>query len=52
VVVQWQLNGYGLAMVGHLKNVSPALVQKPNSSANVEYTTVCPTIAKPMLCAV
>jgi hypothetical protein len=40
---------YGLAMVGHLKNVCPTFAQKPNSSTNVEFTTVCPTIAKPML---
>jgi hypothetical protein len=39
-------------MVGHLKNVSPTFAQKPNSSTNVEFTTVCPTIAKPMLVAV
>jgi len=42
----------GLAMVGHLKTVSPTLAQKPNRITNVEFTTVCPTIAKPMLCAV
>jgi hypothetical protein len=43
-------NDYGLAMVGHLKNVSSTFAQKPNNSTNVEFTTVCPTIAKPMLC--
>jgi hypothetical protein len=42
-------NGQGLAMVGHLKTVSPTFAQKPNRIANVEFTTVCPTIAKPML---
>jgi hypothetical protein len=39
-------------MVGHLKNVSPTFSQKPNRITNVEFTTVCPTIAKPMLVAV
>jgi hypothetical protein len=39
---------YGLAMVGHLKNVSPTFAQKPNRITNVAYT-VSPTIAKPML---
>jgi hypothetical protein len=50
VVNQYPLTVYGLAMVGHLKNVSPALALKPNRITNVEFTTVCPTIAKPMLC--
>jgi hypothetical protein len=36
-------------MVGHLKNVSPTFAQMPNRITNVEFTTVCPTIAKPML---
>lgn len=40
---------YGLATVGHLKNVCPTLVQMYNRIANVEFTTVCHTIAKPML---
>jgi hypothetical protein len=38
-------------MVGHLKNVCPTVAQKPNRITNVESTTVCPTIAKPMLVA-
>jgi len=37
-------------MVGLLKTVCPTLAQKPNRSTNVEFTTVCPTIAKPILC--
>jgi hypothetical protein len=41
-------NGYVLAMVGHLKNVSPIFAQMPNSISNVEFTTVSPTIAKPL----
>jgi hypothetical protein len=36
-------------MVGHLKNVCPTFAQKPDSSTNAEFTTFCPTIAKPML---
>jgi hypothetical protein len=43
---------YGLAMVGHLKKISPTFAQMPNRSTNVEFTTVCPTIAKPMLAVV
>jgi hypothetical protein len=39
----------GLAMVGHLENVSPTFAQMPDRITNVESTTVCPTIAKPML---
>jgi len=41
---------YVLAMVGHLKNVSPTLVQMPNRITNVEFLTVSPTIANTMLC--
>jgi carbamoylphosphate synthase large subunit len=41
--------GYVLAMVGHLKNVSPAFAQMPNRITNVEFTTVSPTIANTML---
>jgi len=50
----WQIlsNGYVLAMVGHLKNVSPTFAQMPNRITNVEFTTVSPTIANTMLCAV
>ena len=42
-------NGYVLAMVGHLKNVSPTFAQMPNRITNVEFTTVSPTIANTML---
>jgi hypothetical protein len=42
-------NGYVLAMVGLLKNVSPTFVQIPNRITNVEFTTVSPTIANTML---
>jgi hypothetical protein len=42
-------NGYVLAMVGHLKNVSSTLAQMPNRITNVEFTTVSPTIANTML---
>jgi hypothetical protein len=45
-------NVKGLAMVGHLKKVRPTFAQKPNRITNVEFTTVCPTIAKPMLAVV
>jgi hypothetical protein len=38
-------------MVGYLKNVCPTFAQKPNRITNVEFTTVCPTIAKSMLVA-
>ncbi|WP_255037888.1 hypothetical protein [Lacihabitans soyangensis] len=41
-------NGYVLAMVGHLKNVSPTFAQMPNRITNVDFTTVCPTIANTM----
>jgi hypothetical protein len=40
---------YVLAMVGHLKNVSPTFAQMPNRITNVEFTTVSPTIANTML---
>jgi hypothetical protein len=43
-------NGYVLAMVGHLKNISPTFAQMPNRITNVEFTTVSPTIANTMLC--
>jgi hypothetical protein len=42
-------NGYVLAMVGHLKNVSLTFVQMPYRNTNVEFTTVSPTIANTML---
>jgi hypothetical protein len=42
-------NGYVLAMVGHLENVSPIFVQMPNRITNVEFITVSPTIANTML---
>jgi hypothetical protein len=42
----------GLTMVGHLKTVSQALAQKFNRITDVEFCTVCPTIAKPMLAVV
>jgi hypothetical protein len=50
----WRLaaNGYVLAMVGHLKNVSTIFAQMPNRIPNVEFTTVSPTIANTMLCDV
>jgi hypothetical protein len=38
-----------LAMVGHLKNVSPTFVQMPNRITNVEFSTISPTIANTML---
>jgi hypothetical protein len=44
-------NGYVLAMVGHLKNVSSILAQMPNRITNVEFTAVSPTIAIAMLSA-
>lgn len=37
-------NEQGLAMVGHLKNVSPTFAQKPNSSTNVEFSTSAPLL--------
>jgi hypothetical protein len=42
-------NGYVLAMVGHLKNVSQTFAQKPNRIINVEFTSASPTIANTML---
>jgi len=39
---------YVLAMVGHLKIVSPTFAQMPNRITNVEFTTVNPTIANTM----
>ncbi|MCO5234264.1 MAG: hypothetical protein M9888_11075 [Chitinophagales bacterium] len=43
---------YVLAMVGHLKNVSPTFAQMPNRITNVEFATVSPAIANTMLLAV
>ena len=40
---------YVLAMVGHLKNVSPTFAQMPDRIPNVEFTTVSPTVANTML---
>jgi len=45
-------NGYVLAMVGHLKNVSSTFAQMPIRITNVEFTTVSPTIANTMLAEV
>lgn len=42
LIAQLQLTVYVLAMVGHLKNVSPTFVQIPNRGTNVEFTTVSP----------
>jgi hypothetical protein len=42
-------NVYVLAMVGHLKIVSPTFAQMPDRITNVEFTTVSPTIANMML---
>jgi hypothetical protein len=42
---KWQPTVYVLAMVGHLKIVSPKFAQMPNRITNVEFTTVSPTIA-------
>jgi len=36
------LTVYGLAMVGHLKNVSPTFAQKPNRITNVEFSNCLP----------
>ena len=47
--VQLPLTVYVLAMVGHLKNVSPTFAQMPNRSTNVEFTIVCPIIANTKL---
>ncbi|MEC5395863.1 hypothetical protein [Bergeyella sp. RCAD1439] len=44
-------NGYVLAMVGHLKNVSPTFALMPDRSTNVEFITISPTIANTMLVA-
>ena len=43
------LTVYVLAMVGHLKNVSPTFAQMPYRITNVEFTTVSPTIANTIL---
>ncbi len=45
-------NVKALAMVGHLKNVSPTFAQMPKIITNIEFTTVSPTIVNTMLCAV
>jgi len=37
MVQKWHSTVYVLAMVGHLKNVSPTLVQMPNRITNVEF---------------
>jgi len=50
VALPLAITGSGLTMVGHLKNVSSTFAQKPNSNTTIEFTTVCPTIAKLMLC--
>ncbi|MFZ1497161.1 MAG: hypothetical protein WAS72_08900 [Saprospiraceae bacterium] len=42
-------NDYVLAMVGHLKNISPELAQMPDRITNVGFNTVSPTIANTML---
>jgi hypothetical protein len=51
-VAAWRITVYGLAMVVHLKKISPTFAQMPNKSTNIEFTTVCPTIANPMLAVV
>jgi hypothetical protein len=51
VVFKLHTTFYVLAMVGHLKNVSPTFAQMPDRSTNVEFTTVSPTIANTMLWA-
>jgi hypothetical protein len=48
----YRANGYVLAMVGYLKNVSPTFAQMPDRITNVEFTTVSPTIANTMLAVV
>jgi hypothetical protein len=45
-------NDYVLAMVGHLKNVSPIFAQMPDRITNVEFITVGSTIANTMLAVV
>jgi hypothetical protein len=42
-------NGYVLAMVEHLKNVSPTFAQMPDRITNVDFIPVSPTIANTML---
>jgi hypothetical protein len=44
-------NVRGLAMVGHLKNISPTFAQLFNRITNIEFTSVRPTIANTMLVA-
>lgn len=46
-----QLTVYVLAIMGHLKNVSPTFAKMPNGITNVEFITVSPTIANTMLAA-
>ena len=43
--LQWLITFYVLAIVGHLKNVSPTFGQMSNRITNVEVTNVTPTIA-------
>ena len=40
---------HGQEVMEHLKYISPTFVKIPNIGTNVEFTTVCPSIAKPML---
>jgi hypothetical protein len=49
--VKLTANGYVLAMVGHLKSVSPTFAQMLDRITNVEFITVSPTIANTMLVA-
>ena len=51
VLIKLHTTVYVLAMVGHLKNVSPTFAQMPDRITNVEYTAVSPTIANTMLVA-
>jgi hypothetical protein len=46
---QIALNDYVLAMVGHLKNVSPIFAQMPDRITNVEFICVGSTIANTLL---
>ena len=51
-MLNWlRITVYVLAMVGHLKNVSPTFAQMPDRITNVEFITVSPTIANTMLVA-
>jgi hypothetical protein len=42
----------GLAMMVYLKNIRSTFVQLPNRLSNIEFTTVCTTIANRLLTAV